>query len=68
MDDEHFNMEIRKFLKMVGVNSQREIENAVRSAVDSRRLSGTEALGVRMQLQIRELDLDFTVEGTIALA
>ena len=67
MDEEHFNMEIRKFLKKVGVNSQREIENAVRDAVDTGRLSGTETLNAKMQLQIAELDLDLSVEGNIAL-
>lgn len=68
MDEEHFNMEIRKFLKKVGVNSQREIENAVRGAIDANQLSGTETLNVKMHLQISELHLDFTVEGDIALA
>ncbi len=68
MDEEHFNMEIRRFLKKVGVNSQREIENAVRSAVDTGQLSGNEILNAKMQLQIAELDLDFSIEGNIALA
>ena len=68
MDEEHFNIEIRKFLKNVGVSSQREIENAVRGAVDAGRLSGTETLNVKMQLSIADVDLDFSVEGEIALA
>ena len=68
MDEEHFNMEIRKFLKKVGVNSQREIEKAVRDAVDTGRLSGTETLNAKIQLRIAELDLDFSVEGNIELA
>ena len=68
MDEEHFNMEIRRFLKKVGVNSQREIEKAVRDAVDTGRLTGTETLNAKMQLKIAELDLDFSVEGNIALA
>ena len=44
MDDDAFNMSIRKFLKQVGVTSQREIEQAVRAAVDAGKLSGNETL------------------------
>ena len=44
MDDDVFNMEIRKFLKNVGVTSQREIELAVRQAVAAGRLRGDERL------------------------
>ena len=38
MDEEVFNMELRKFLKKVGVTSQREIETAVRTALESGKL------------------------------
>ena len=68
MDEDLFNMEIRKFLKMVGVNSQREIESAVRGALAAGRLTGTETLGVQMRLQIADVDLDLAVDGKIALA
>ena len=40
MNDENFNMSIRKFLKMAGVGSQREIEQAVSKALASGRLKG----------------------------
>ncbi len=68
MDEDHFNMEIRKFLKKVGITSQREIENAVKSALDTGRLSGSETLNARMRLEIDGLDLDLTIEGDIGLA
>ena len=68
MDENNFNMAIRKYLKKVGVTSQREIEQAVKSAVDSGKLSGSEILHVRMRLQIDEIDLDLTIEGDIGLA
>ncbi len=67
MDDEIFNMEIRKFLKKVGVNSQREIEQAVRGALASGSLEGTETLKARMRLEVEGLDLDLTIDGDIAL-
>ncbi len=68
MDEDHLNMEIRKFLKKVGVTSQREIEKAVQSALDKGRLSGTDTLKAHMQLKIDEVDLDLRLEGDIELA
>ena len=44
MDDDALNMSIRKFLKMVGVSSQREIEHAVARAIEARSVAGTETL------------------------
>lgn len=67
MDEERFNMEIRKFLKKVGVTSQREIEGAVRAAVKSGKLSGKEKLGTQMRLRIDQVDLDLVIDGSIAL-
>ncbi|MEM7652754.1 MAG: DUF6494 family protein, partial [Pseudomonadota bacterium] len=44
MNEEVFNMELRKFLKKVGVTSQREIEQAIRAAVERGKVSGTDTL------------------------
>ena len=68
MDDDQFNMEIRKFLKKVGITSQREIERTVKGALEGATLSGGETLHARMRLQIDEIGLDVTIEGDIALA
>jgi len=51
MDQETFNLSIRKFLKMVGVNSQREIEQAVQQALQQKRLSGGETLAAKKRLE-----------------
>jgi len=67
MDEEHFNMEIRKFLKTVGVTSQREIEKHVRQALATGALSGNEELKVRVTLEIAEAGLSLPIDGTIAL-
>ena len=67
MNDETFNLQIRKFLKQVGVRSQREIETAVRTALDDGRLSGGESVAVRMTLELPGLDTRVTIEGDIAL-
>ena len=68
MDDEALNLSIRKFLKMVGINSQREIERAVAKAVDERRLAGSETFPVTMTLRVARLDIDVTFDGDIELA
>ena len=67
MDDEVFNLSLRKFLKMVGVNSQREIEQAVARALETRAISGTETLPATMTLEMPGLKLRVDFEGQIAL-
>ena len=67
MDDEQLNMNIRKYLKKVGVNSQREIENAVRDALANGRINGDEALAVSVTLSIKEIDLSVDIDGEINL-
>ncbi len=67
MDQETFNLGIRKFLKMVGVNSQREIEQAVGKALEGGRLKGDETLAARMMLEIPELGLKVPFDGEIKL-
>lgn len=67
MDEEHFNMEIRKFLKKVGVTSQREIEKAVRDALEHGTLKGGESLPVQVRLEIAPLGLSIPIDGEIEL-
>ena len=65
MDQETFNLSIRKFLKMVGVNSQREIEQAVQKSAE--KLKGTEAVAVKMTLEIPSLGVKVPFDGEIKL-
>lgn len=67
MNDETFNLSIRKFLKMVGVGSQREIEHAVAQAVKEGRISGTESLPARMTLEIESVKLKVVFDEIIEL-
>lgn len=67
MDEEILNQQLRKFLKKVGVTSQREIEQAVRSAHDAGRLDSTKPLQARMRLELPELGLDYVIEDQISL-
>lgn len=67
MNEDTLNMEIRTFLKRVGVTSQREIEQAVHDALREGRLSGNEKLAVSMTLEIPRLNLTHRIEGEIGL-
>lgn len=67
MNEDIFNTTIRKFLKQVGVNSQRAIELAVRDALAKGKLKGTESLPATMTLKIGDVDLTLEIEGTIEL-
>jgi hypothetical protein len=67
MDDETLNISIRKFLKMVGVSSQREIEQAVARALQEKALAGSEALPARMTLEVAGLKLKAEFDGEIRL-
>ncbi len=67
MDEETFNLQLRKFLKKVGVSSQSAIENAVREALAAGRIGEDEVLKARMVLTIEAVGLEHEVEGEIAL-
>ena len=67
MDEEAFNLSVRKFLKQLGITSQREIELAVRELVDEGRLTGDERLPARATVTVEGLDRDIVVEGEIQL-
>ena len=67
MNEDVFNMSVRKFLKKVGVTSQREIESAIRDAVASGKLSGNERLPAVVDLSIAGVDLKVKIDGDIEL-
>ena len=68
MDQEIFNMQIRKFLKHVGVTSQREIETAVRTALEDGTLKGEETVKAKVTLTIERLGVSTEIDGDIDLA
>ncbi|MGR9115664.1 MAG: DUF6494 family protein [Gammaproteobacteria bacterium] len=67
MNEDSLNMSVRKFLKQVGVTSQREIEHAVLKAVEAGQLSGAKSIAVKMTLEAPEIGVSHCIEGTIAL-
>lgn len=67
MNEDTFNMSVRKFLKTVGVGSQREIEQAVDKAMDEGRIDGTETFPATVTLNVAGLDLKVDFQGDIKL-
>jgi hypothetical protein len=67
MNEDALNMSVRKFLKKVGVTSQREIEEAIRAAVSEGRLKGNEVLPAKVALSVGEIGLSVEIEGAVEL-
>ena len=67
MNEDVFNTSLRRFLKKVGITSQREIEKAVRDAVESGRLKGNEKLPARMVLTLGGVSLSHEIVDKIEL-
>lgn len=67
MNEEIFNISIRKFLKIVGVNSQREIEHAVAKAIADGVIAGNETFPAKVTLEIPSLKLNVKFDGDIKL-
>ena len=68
MDEEVFNMQLRKFLKNVGITSQREIESAVRAALEDGTLKGEETVKTKVTVSIESLGVSADIDGDIDLA
>lgn len=67
MNEDTLNMAIRKFLKKVGITSQREIDQAVHKAIESGGLQGSETLKINMTLNMPELGISHQIDGEIEL-
>ena len=67
MNEDVFNTSLRKFLKQVGVTSQREIEKAVREAIEAGHVKGNEKLAAKVTLTIDAIGLKHEVTDNIAL-
>jgi len=67
MNEDKFNIEMRKFLKKVGITSQRTIEQAIREAIADGRMSGNEQVEVSATLEIKSLGINEPISGKISL-
>lgn len=67
MNKEILNFQIRKFLKKVGVQSQREIEQAVRRSIENNSLAGIDKLEASVLLEVPEVGIKVSIESEIKL-
>jgi hypothetical protein len=68
MDEEVFNLSVRRFLKKLGVTAQREIELGVRERLDSGELQGDEELPARATVTVQGVEKEIVIEGEIKLS
>jgi hypothetical protein len=67
MNEDKFNHSMRKFLKTVGVTSQREIEKAIRDAIEAGKLKGNETLPAKIVLTVGGDNLSHEIKSDIEL-
>ena len=67
MDEEKLNISIRKFLKGVGINSQRIIENRIRNILENNKNANLSKVNITMQITSTELQIDEKIDGQIDL-
>ena len=67
MDEEVFNMQLRRFLKKVGIQSQREIEQAVRQGIETGTITSSEKLNAQVLLRVPAVGVDVIIEDEITL-
>ena len=67
MNEESFNMNLRKFLKKIGITAQREIERTVSEAIENGELKGDEVLSANARITLENTTLDLSIDGQIAL-
>jgi hypothetical protein len=68
MNEDQFNMDLRKFLKRFGISAQREIEEAVRKGLADGSLAGAQTVKARARLQIEGTDVDLLIEEDLHLS
>jgi hypothetical protein len=68
MDEDVFNLSVRRFLKKLGVTAQREIELGVRERLESGELQGDETLSARATVSVQGVDAEIVITGDIQLS
>jgi hypothetical protein len=68
MNEDNLNMQIRQYLKKVGITSQQTIEQAIQMQIGSGQLTGSEQFNIKMVLSIPELDINQEINGEIKLS
>ena len=67
MNQDNFNMEIRKYLKKIGITSQREIANIVNQSISDGKLTGKEPLKASAKIMLHDINFELEIDGEISL-
>ena len=67
MDEDNLNIEIRKFLKKVGITSQREIENYIRKKFTEGNIKEGDSVDVSMNLSSGDGELSHSINETLKI-
>jgi|TARA_B110000116_G_scaffold244257_1_gene234575 hypothetical protein len=68
MDEDHLNLEIRKFLKKIGIKSQQLIDQDIKNALSKGQIKIGSEINLEMQLSINlNLDVIHKIGGTITI-
>tara|TARA_B110000014_G_C20007786_1_gene522391 strand:- start:179 stop:385 length:207 start_codon:yes stop_codon:yes gene_type:complete len=67
MNQDNFNMEIRKYLKKIGITSQREIANIVNQSISDGKLTGKETLKASAKIMLHDINFELEIDGEISL-
>ena len=67
MNQDNFNMEIRKYLKKIGITSQREITNIVNQSISEGKLTGNETLKAPAKIMLHDINFELEIDGEISL-
>ena len=67
MDEDNLNLEIRKFLKQVGISSQRKIENYIRKKFSEESIKTGESIKVSMNLSSEDGELNHSIKEEIII-
>ena len=67
MNQDNFNMEIRKYLKKIGITSQREITNIVNQSISEGKLTGNETLKESAKIMLHDINFELEIDGEISL-
>ena len=67
MDEDNLNIEIRKFLKQVGISSQREIENYIRKKFSEGSIKTGESIKVSMNLSSEDGELKHSINESLKI-
>ena len=67
MNEENLNLEIRKFLKKVGITSQKVIENYITKSVGEGNLKTSDEVAIEMKMTIKDKNIEHTISDKIKI-